>query len=206
MQLFFRIKEDGFLDASDDPEVKKQAKKHKDRFRELLKKFGWSNAKKEKDINVKDDVIDPEDPSYLDPNSPYKVLSEVYGIRNMVTIRNEKRVERISKDLANYFSNTEEKDIQQSKLDASSDIYSLYLESEEINKQAKSDVNDVPALNKRKEEIEKGLDKAPYLKNYYPVINDIIMKSIALGYTAGINANVTEALRRSNSSNNSSKN
>ena len=178
MKLLFKLKKEGRLD----PEGGNNEKRV---FNKALSDFGWNPKQKEELLEAN-----------LDSNSPYYRLSELCELDNMITFRNEKKMNVIRKNLESYFGEAKEEDKPICFLDGSSEIYYLYAESKEVSNQAKNDVDEVEPLKRRRESIVQELDKTPFLKNYLPIIESVIDKSIALGYTAGINANTTQTLRK----------
>ena len=93
-------------------------------------------------------------------------------------------------------------------LDENSGVSALYAESKELEAQALRDIDAVGGLAKRFDELHTKLDSSKVLgqERYRRWIDEeIIYKAIAIGYTAGINANTTKMLRNNqqrNASNN----
>ncbi len=82
-------------------------------------------------------------------------------------------------------------------IDENSGVSDLYKESEELEAQAMKDIRDIKVLSKRLDDLLSVLERDPAMKRRKVAIeNEVIYKAIEIGYTAGLNANTTEMLRK----------
>ncbi len=89
-------------------------------------------------------------------------------------------------------------------IDENSGVSDLYKESEEVEAQALKDIQDIRVLTERLNKLLELIDNDPAMKRRKVAIeNEVIYKAIEIGYTAGLNANTTQMLRRSNDGNSS---
>ena len=197
-------------------------------FNDAVKAFGWGNQIKTGEFNQKT----------LDPDSPYLLLSVLYDIERTYTkeqreslkeavnvsclvnsapedeasqaeYRNLKTTQFML--LAQVSAALRDLDEPRSKhIDISSDVQKLYLASEYYETKVHDDIEDIPVLKERYDDLLQKLDNIKTISRYPEsnkewIKNEIIYKALSIGYTAGINANTTETLRRMNGSNNSSE-
>lgn len=89
-------------------------------------------------------------------------------------------------------------------IDDDSGVSDLYRESEELEAQALKDIKDVKVLSQRLDELLSILERDPAMRvRKVTLENEVIYKAIQLGYTAGLNANTTEMLRKMKADNGS---
>ena len=81
-------------------------------------------------------------------------------------------------------------------LDDSREVGELYKATKHNELQALADIHQVSVLTQRFTQLAEECDNHPYLRDFHSIVEEIIYKSISLGYSAGINANTTAALRR----------
>ena len=214
------------LDSNDYRLDKEQRRK----FHKALDDFGWSEQKKS-------GVFHQDN---LDPNSPYMILSYLYGVENTVNKKQLKELDEAKKVNTLVSSVPEEKESEYSDLsgvafylltevfsrlsdlddpkrifiDENSDVKLLYSRNQHDEEQALNDINDIHVLSERFYDLLQKLNNISALSRHPGSLNhwiehEIIYEAIALGYTAGINANTTQTLRKmkkgNKSNNNSSK-
>lgn len=89
-------------------------------------------------------------------------------------------------------------------IDEDSGVSDLYRESKELEAQALKDIKDVKVLSQRLDELIEPLERDPAMRaRKVTEENGVIYKAIQLGYTAGLNANTTEMLRKMKADNGS---
>lgn len=166
----------------------------KDIFNTNLKKFGWHDIKDKKDIVADFEHLD-------DVHSPYCVLSNEFGIANTMFNKRKKMVDRVTKKVSGW-SKSYKEELYKQTIDESGGIGDLYRASEYISEKAKTDVEDFPILKDRYDELFSDLEnlggsfsKGEYIEGF---VDTFIRRAIEIGYTAGMNANITEMWRKTN--------
>lgn len=201
---------------------KKDHKLDKDQLRQFnkaLDKFGWTKAKSKEELHqekldsnspyiglseqffIKNMVIQRGLASgkrstreyYLEQKEYIESLTEEEKIRWLKAKRKEFELLGLVMDEAIYLPAEE-----RTYIDESSDVSKLYQSTPEDRARAMTDINEVKALNERKQMLYSMYidSKEPLDKHREIITKELIEEAIALGYTAGINANTTEVLRR----------
>ena len=170
-------------------------------FNKNLKEFGWYEQAKSKNGLV-------EEP--LDIDCPYVMLQQEFGIEKMNFKRRKKVFDGIEKVLNKRMVKFKEEEKEKSLLFETGGIGNLYAEYESISQQAKADIEEIEVLKSRKDALcddmrkNVGIFKRDAI--FDPFVEMYIDRAIALGYSAGLNANTTRILRemkQNNSSDNS---
>ena len=194
------------------------------RFNYALKRFGWGEAKKPEDLY--EDKLEACSP-YVELSEQFFIKNMI--VQRGISA-GEREVRKYYKEQKEYVDSLTEEDklrwLEAKKkefelfayvmdeamfkpdeeriyLDESSDVSKIYASTPQDRAKAMTDINEVKALKERYEDIFfNHVDKNRYLNSHRETImRELIEECIALGYTAGLNANTTEILRRNRLSN-----
>lgn len=210
LKLLFELKKEKGKEL--DPNQKRIINKN-------LKEFGWSDVKKKEDIIEKN--LSDESP-YIELSEQFFIHNMVIE-RGFARGRRETReyyeeqkkyVDSLTEEDKLRWLEAKKKefellayvmdeaiclpDEERIYLDESSDIGKIYASTPQDRTKAMADLNEVKVLKERKEDIYiKHVYTNKYLNEHRETISrELIEDCIALGYTAGLNANTTEILRR----------
>lgn len=209
----------------------KLTEKQKRTYHRKRKEFGWDKVKSEKDIidkNLKSNspytqlvqLFERDCMAYRREQKDFERISDYLlgeqekEAREFYEKHGKEQFERLNqkiKDLANvmdWLRDVESGGSIRTFIDEDSGVSALYKESEEVEAQALQDIQDIRVLSERVNnllsEVETNLGNAPAMKRLKVSLeNEVIYKAIQIGYTAGLNANTTEMLRKMKADNGS---
>ena len=214
MKLLFKIKKEGRLD----PEGGNNEKRV---FNNALRDFGWGNVKSEEKLSWK--TLDSSSP-YTEVAREWKkeAMASKVSLKARALI-DEKFEDKYKKDIEELYSGevSQEylklkrheflylawvmkslRDIEdggntRSFIDETDDVSRLYLASSYDEERALNDIHDVKVLSERLGNLYSEVDDFFIKSAYQEYIKDVVIyRALQIGYTAGINANTTQTLRK----------
>lgn len=199
-------------------------KEQRRRFHNAVDDFGWSEQKKNGEFLQKN--LSPDSP-YMILSYLYKVENTVNRKQLKETEEAMKKnclVSSVPEDKESEYLNLTEMEIhlltevfsrlsdledpKRAFVDETSDVSKLYFENKNDSEQALKDIESIKVLSERLNDLREKLNNIKSISRYPESLqswieNEIIYKAIQIGYTAGINANTTQILRRMRADNSS---